>query len=114
MARLLEARGESGLNGHGIAESGRSGQRDHEPSVGEAGGGPRYVRASVVMALPKGAGAGSGDVGGQWPVDGGTGECGEPEGRLLARMADARSLSGGHGGAEVPPWPEVIGSTVRS
>jgi hypothetical protein len=64
LARLLEARGVSGLHGHGIAESGRSGQRDHGPSVGEAGGGPRYVRASVVMALPKGAGAGSDAVGG--------------------------------------------------
>ena len=32
-----------------------------------------------------------------------------PEGRHLARMADARGASGLHRLPEVPPWPEVIG-----
>ncbi len=65
----------------------------------------------MVMASPKVVEVGSDAVGGQWPVDGGTGGGGEPEGRL---SVDAQCLSGIHGLSEVPPWPEVIGSTVRS
>ena len=57
---------------------------------------PKFVRAPSVAGGP--------------PLPNMIGVRGEPEDRQLARMANARNVSGLHRLREVPPWPAVIGA----